>query len=461
MIPTEVHRARRNALAAAVPGPILLLGNGLRARNLQTNHLPFRQDSTFLYFTGCVNPGAAALIDGDKATLFLPEPAEDDAIWHGEGPTPGDIGAALGFDAVEGASTLLNRVPRDAKTLAVPDEDRNAFATQLTGVPLRFGEAFGDPALAQAVVQLRRAKDAHELSEMRAAAGISRQAHEAVMKATRPGTTEARLTALFQAVIASFGATEAYDTILTQRGEVLHNHAHTETIEAGRLLLLDGGAERPSGYASDVTRTWPTSGHFDPRQRAAYLAVLEAQTAAIAQCRVGTPYRDVHLTAARVLARFLRDERLLKIDPDEAVEIGAHALFFPHGVGHLIGLDVHDLKQFGDLGAYPAGVGRSTQFGLSYLRLNLPLERDWVVTVEPGFYVVPAILRDAALVTRFKHAVDFDVAQRWVGFGGIRIEDDIRVTDDAPENLSAAIPKSIAELEALVGRGPTAEDRLW
>jgi Xaa-Pro aminopeptidase len=186
--------------------------------------------------------------------------------------------------------------------------------------------------------------------------------------------------------------------------------------------------------------------------------VLAAQAAAIARCVPGTPYRAVHDAAAKVLATWLRDERLLYGDVDGLVADGAHAVFFPHGTGHLLGLDVHDLEHFGDRPAYPPGVGRPDPFGTCFLRLNLPLEEDWVVTVEPGFYVVPPILADAALRARFAGRVDFDAAAGWVGFGGIRIEDDVRVAA-VPEVLTAGIPKDPATLEDLVGAGPTAEQR--
>ena len=217
--------------------------------------------------------------------------------------------------------------------------------------------------------------------------------------------------------------------------------------------VVNGGGETGSGYGVDITRTWPVGGTFSPRQRAAYAAVLEAEKAAIARCRVGTPYREIHDTASLVLARFLADEGLLRVAPETAVEIGAHAIFFPHGVGHLLGLDVHDLENFGDLAAYPHGVARSEQFGTCYLRLNLPLEAGWVVTIEPGFYVVPAILADPVLNERFRDAVDFGKAARWIGFGGIRIEDDIAVTAGEPENLTAAVVKEIDAVQDLTGSG--------
>ncbi|MDP6935608.1 MAG: M24 family metallopeptidase, partial [Myxococcota bacterium] len=220
---------------------------------------------------------------------------------------------------------------------------------------------------------------------------------------------------------------------------------------AGDLLLLDGGAEAASGFATDVTRTWPVSGCFDPRQKAVYEAVLASQQAGIDHCRAGVRYREVHDVSSRVLAEFLRSEGLLRCDADTSIETGAHAVFFPHGVGHLIGLDVHDLEAFGDQATYAPGRARSPLFGTGYLRLDLDLEPGMVVTVEPGFYVVPAILEDRALQSRLGDLVDFERARSWLGFGGIRIEDDVAVTPGAPEILTGSIPRSIEDVEAAVG----------
>ncbi len=461
MLRPHVFAERRRRLASRVEGPILLLGNGLRARNLPMNKLPFRQDSTFLYFTGCDRPEAAALLEGGRCELFLPEPEPDDALWHGEAPSLEQLGRDLGIDRVSPASELATRVRgQRPRTLAVADEGRNALGAELCGGPLAFGRHHGDDALVDAVIALRRPKAPEELAEIREAARVTALAYRAVMAGTRPGSTELGLVTLFEAVLRLNGLGTGYDTILTQAGEVLHHHGHDQPLAAGRLLLLDGGGELPSGYGVDITRTWPVSGAFEPRQRSAYEAVLEAQRASIDLCRAGTPYRQVHDRSCAVLARWLADERLLRCSPEVALERHAHALFFPHGVGHLLGLDVHDLENFGDRPAYPPGASRPEPFGTRNLRLDLPLEEGWVVTVEPGFYVVPAILRDRALRERFADVVDLEAAERWIGFGGIRIEDDVLVTAGEPEVLTAAVPKAARELEAVVGAGPTPEQRL-
>jgi Xaa-Pro aminopeptidase len=419
------------------------------------NELPFRQDSTFLYFTGCTLPDAYAWLDHDGCTLFLPEPADDDDLWHGHVDDLETQRQRYGVEHVAPVSTLSERLLRGRpRTLAIADTSKNRQLSKWTGQPLTFGKHHGDPELVSAVIAMRRTKSAFELDEMRRAAELTAGAHRFVMAASKPGVHERALTALFEAYIAVREGTLGYATILTQRGEVLHNHAHDAALEAGRLLLLDGGAERASGYGADVTRTWPVSGRFTPRQRAAYDAVLESQQQAIAACRVGVRYREVHDTACRVLARFLLDEGLLhNISVDDAVERGAHALFFPHGIGHLLGLDVHDLENFGDLPAYPPGQGRPEPFGTRYLRLDLPLEAGWAVTIEPGFYVAPAILGHAELRERFRDVLRVDALEPWMGFGGIRIEDDVVITNGDPEVLTEGAPKDPDAVEQLVGSG--------
>lgn len=280
------------------------------------------------------------------------------------------------------------------------------------------------------------------------------------MASTHAGGHEHGLASLFEAVLALNHCVLGYGTILTQRGEILHNFKHTDPLKDGQLLLCDGGGEVDSGYGVDITRTWPVSGKFSSQQRDAYEAVLASQEAAISLCTPGRSYQDVHLEAARVLSQFLVDEQLLLGSVDEVVERGGHALFFPHGVGHHLGMDVHDLENFGDRPSYPPNTSRSSQFGLCYLRLNLPLQAGWVVTVEPGFYVIPSVLEDPKLRAKLGDMVNWDRLERWVGFGGVRIEDDILITDSTPEVLTEGVPKSVDELEALVGTLPAPETYL-
>jgi Xaa-Pro aminopeptidase len=391
------------------------------------------------------------MVDG-ASVLYLPEPAEDDALWHGAVHTIEELGAELGFSHVRPIRCLEEDTKglSQIATVAVPDLAQTLRASKLTGTPLSFGKENGDDSLIDAIIGFRRCLSEHELDEMRATAVVTEAAHRAAMAATEPGVHEQIIAATFQDVVVRNGLSLAYPSIVTVRGEVLHNFNYVNTAKAGQLLLLDGGAEAKSGYATDVTRTWPVSGRFEARQLAAYEAVLASQLSGIEKVRAGTRYRDVHMQSSLVLAQFLADEGLVKCSPEVAVESGAHALFFPHGVGHLIGLDVHDLENFGDRASYPPGRSRSNQFGTGYLRLDLDLEEGMVVTVEPGFYVVPAILEDPSLRSQFTDLVDFEQAAKWTGFGGIRIEDDVAVTSDAPEVITGSIPKAVDDILAAV-----------
>lgn len=460
--------ARRRALTLAVGAPILLGNNGTRVRNLPINALPFRADSSFLYFTGCTEPGGFALIHEGHCTLFLHPPEPGDELWHGDVESLEARRVRLGVDAVRPLAELdLVCEPHRGRltALAVPDSAVTARLSLLTGRALSYPASPGADGLVDAVIRRRRTRDPWELDEMRAAAGHAEAGHRAAMGATRVGGHEREIAALFDAVLAARGVGTSYHSIVTVRGEILHNPDYRNPLAEGDLLLLDGGAETESGYASDVTRTWPVNGRFNARQREMYELVLRANMAGIAMCRVGTRYADIHWAATRVLAEGLRDAGLLRGTVDTLVEAGAVGVFFPHGVGHLIGLDVHDLENFGDRPAFAPGRSRPSQFGARYLRMDLDLEANLVVTIEPGFYVVPAILHDAELRARFAKSVDFDAAERWIGFGGIRIEDDVRVrpADEAggdPEVLTASIPKSVNELESLVGAGLSARERL-
>ncbi len=463
MLDPTTYARRRALLMEALPHPILLVGHRQRPRNLPSNPLPFRQDSSFLFLSGCDRPGCALLLEGGRTTLFAPEPGEDDALWHGPTEDLGDLRRRYGVEEVRPVDDLEAACAPHAgalRTIAVADAGATALASRLAGIPLRYGSADGHEDLIDALITLRRTKSDEEIAEHRAAAAVTAEAFALAMAATRPGGHERAIAALFDAALAARGCTGGYPSIVTVRGEILHNVHYSNPLRDGELLLLDGGAERPSGYGVDVTRTWPVTGRFTHRQRAAYEAVLTAQRVAIGMCRPGVRYRDVHLTASRVLARWLVDEGLLTCDVETAVDTGAHALFFPHGVGHLLGLDVHDLENFGDRAAYAPGRGRSDQLGLASLRLDMDLAPGFLVTVEPGFYAVPTILNRPAFRRRFAGLVDFDRASTWLGTGGIRIEDDVLVTEGEPEVLTEAIPKDPGAVEAAVGFGPDALARL-
>lgn len=429
-------RRRNQVMTSLGSVPLLVQAGTTLARNYPANAYPFRASSHFLYLTGLSLPDAALLLYQGQSLLFVEPAAADDELWHGPRPSWQEWQAQSGVDAIHSLSelpTMLKKLPTYAM------------------LPLRKPMHAEDEVGLQAILQARRIHDDAAIQEMRRAIAVSHQAHVAGMQATRPGVTEAVVRAAMEHTIQAADFTTAYQSIVTVHGEVLHNHHYTHTCQAGDLLLADVGAESDTGWASDITRTWPVSGVFSPTQRDAYELVLQAQQEAIAMVRPGVRYREIHLTACRVLAQGLCDLGILQGRADDLVERGAHALFFPHGVGHLLGLDVHDMEDLGETRvAYAPGRHRSTQFGLSYLRLDLDVQPGMAFTIEPGLYFVPAILHNPALTEPFHKDVHWDRLAHFADVRGIRIEDNILVTPQGHEVLSAAIPKQTKDVEQIV-----------
>ena len=462
------HKNRRKAFLASIDSPVLLMAGGWISRNYPANWSPFRADSTFLFFFPNPEPNAAALFDpkDGSVTLFLDERTPEDALWHGPVPSFADLQKGLGVTKIEKRSDLRTVIAkkcgkRPVRTVAIADPRATAEATAITGESLDFYSAakVADADLLVAIAKLRNHKEPDELAEMRLAAAVTREAHTVAMARTRAGIYEQELVGHVEGTFARHGCVPAYNTILSVRGEVLHNHAHDNLLMETDIVLLDAGAERASGYCADVTRAWPVSGRFSAEARDVYDIVLAAEEAAIDAVKPGVRYRDIHMLASCVLADGLVQMKLMKGKADDLVASGSHAMFFPHGTGHLLGLDVHDMEAFGDLIAYGKGRKRSDQFGTAYLRLDLDLEPGMCFTIEPGIYFVPAILHDPKFRKQFKGQVDFARAEQFLtmngkrGFGGIRIEDDVLCTASGHEVLTAAVPKQRVAVEALVGSG--------
>lgn len=462
--PASVFVRRRAALRGRLGDvPALVVAGGMRARNYPANVFPYRADSHFLYLTGAAIPDAALLLHGDRAELFVPPKDEDDPLWHGPTPGPEAFAAAIGVDAVRSREELPAAIAalgggKAVATLPSIDPITRVDQCRLLGRTWPADEAPGvgrldplDLRLADAMIELRLAHDEAALAMMRRATLGTTAAHLAGMAATRPGRTEHEVRAAMEREFIARGMTPAYNSIVTVHGEVLHNNDYDGTLHERDMVLADVGGEL-EGWATDVTRTWPVSGRFSPTQRALYDIVLQSNLDAIAKVRPGARYRDIHLAAALTLARGLVDEGLLRGDPESLVERGAHAIFFPHGVGHLLGLDVHDMEDLGDRAGYAPGRPRSSQFGLGYLRLDRDLAPGMVVTIEPGIYLVPAILERQALVGPLVADGAFDPAAvaRFADVRGIRIEDDVLCTTTEPEVLTVAIPKQASAVESAV-----------
>jgi len=438
-------RQRRERLAAQIDFPVMFWSGRPQARNFPANTYPFRANSHFLYFAGKSLINAAIRLDGTRLTLFMAEASPEAVLWHGPMPTREAIATEIGADAAYPLSELPN-FAQGVATLTVQDTTTAAEQLQLRGTI----QPSLDKQLAAAVVAVRLRHDRAAIAEIRKAAAVSVQAHRAGMAATMPGKTAALVRAAMEAKILAQDMTCAYNSIVTVQGEVLHNEVYHHVLHPGDLLLADVGAEAATGWASDITRTWPVTGQFSPTQRAVYDIVQAAHDACIAMAQPGVEYRDVHLLACRVMAEGLVDLGILKGAPDDLVEQDAHALFFPHGVGHLLGLDVHDMEDLGDLAGYGAERHRSDRFGLAFLRLDRPLQAGMVVTIEPGFYQVPGILQDPSRRDCYQTVVNWERLAQFQDVRGIRIEDDVLITSSGTEVLTAALPHTATAVEAMV-----------
>jgi len=446
----EAFEKRRAALGARLGNrPALIAAGGTRPRNYAANIYPYRASSHFLYLFGMPLRDAVSFYDGGAWTLFLPERDPDATLWEGPSASFDQIAAQTGCQVRTLARLPANIRGRAVATLPAPDLETCAQQSRLLNREIRRG-VFDvlDAPLADAMIDIRLRHDDAAVAELRIAADVTRHAHHAGMRATRPGIPESMVCAAMEAEITGRGMNVAYGSIVTAHGEVLHNEQHQNVLADGDMLLADVGAESPGGWAGDVTRTWPVSGRFSTQQRELYSVVLEAQRQAIAAVGPGARYRNIHLLACQALAGGLVDLGLLRGNPIELVADGVLALLFPHGVGHLLGLDVHDMEDLGDRAGYAPGRQRSTEFGLKNLRLDRDLTPGMAVTIEPGLYFVPAILEDPQLMKKAAGRIDQDKLARYASVRGIRIEDDVLVTATGAEVLTAAIPKSVDAVEA-------------
>jgi Xaa-Pro aminopeptidase len=448
-VPIAALRARRERLAAKLASPALFVSGLARPRNYRANRYPFRAESHFLYFVGRPLEGAALVVRPEGSTLYAEPPDPEEALWTGPQPTLERLSEELGIEVRPLAELAL-----DAPTATLPSADFDTAFLQSELVGRDIEPASGpelediDRALADAVIELRLLHDEAAVAQMRAASRVTDAAHRAGMRATRPGVREAEVVAAMDAEIVRAGCVHAYLPIVTRQGEILHDERHDRLLEPNDLLLADVGAETPGGWASDVTRTWPVNGKYSPTQRALYEAVLAAQLAAIARVRPGVRYLDVHRTAGKKLLEGLIALGIFRGELEDLYARGAAALFFPHGIGHLLGLDVHDMEDLGDRAGYAPGRARSQNFGDRYLRLDRDLAAGMIVTIEPGYYRIPYLLERPEEVGELEAALDRDVLARFADVRGIRIEDDVLVTPAGAEVLTASIPKTPADVEA-------------
>ncbi len=462
MFDASTYIDRRTDLAGRLgSGIALFLGNDESAMNYRGNPYPFRQDSSFLYYWGLSGPGLAGVldVDEDRSLLFGKDPTIEDMVWEGPLPRLADRGALSGVSETRSVAALADTLARAAgkgRHIHFLPQYRAETQAKLEGLlflkPATATEMVS-AQLTRAVIEQRLEKEPQEIAEINRALDVSYDMHTYAMRTARPGHIEREVAGAVEGIANAGGGRLAFPIIFSRHGEILHNHSYNNELLEGDLVVLDSGASSPKGYASDITRSIPVSGTFTERQKAIYQLVLDAQLRAIDAMKPGVSFKDIHLLAARSIAADLKALGLMKGDTDDAVAAGAHALFFPHGLGHHMGLDVHDLEGLGeDLVGYDDETQRSPQFGLCYLRMGRRLKPGYVLTVEPGCYFIGPLIDHWKAEGRHTEFINYEALKAWRGFGGVRIEDDVLVTDDGHLVLGKPIPKSVALVEAACAR---------
>ncbi|MBC6996461.1 Xaa-Pro aminopeptidase [Neolewinella lacunae] len=439
MFSAATYTERRRQLASALPsGLIFLPGNGEAPMNYTDNVYPFRQDSNFRYFAGHNLPDLALTIDAGTGAsrLWGNDISLDHVVWMGEQPSVADLAADCGAErggTLDELSALLKKHATEVHFLPPYRADRKLYLAEHLGAAAGASEA-----LVRAVIAQRSVKSSAELDEMELAVTTSLRMHAAAEAHAAPGQLEAEVAGLIEGIAISAGGRLSYPAIVTRNGHVLHNHYHGNVLRPGDLLLIDAGAETPSGYAGDLTRTFAVGKPMTEQQREIYDLVHATRIASIAALRPGITYRAVHDAAGRQIAAGLKDLGLMQGDPAEAAAAGAHALFMPHGLGHMIGLDVHDIEDLGeDLVGYDENHRRSTQFGTRSLRLGKELREGYVLTVEPGIYFIPALIDRWRAEGTCAAFINFAALEAYRDFGGIRLEDNVAITEQGHRVLGA------------------------
>ncbi|MBS4057593.1 MAG: aminopeptidase P family protein [Bacteroidales bacterium] len=466
MFAKEVYSERRNRLKKEIHSGIgLFPANQEAAFNYPANTYSYRQDSHFSYFFGINHPGFFGLIDFESGEEFLfgNDFELDDIIWMGPQPSVVDQAARVGIDKTRPYADIASHVTaalqkgRMVHYLPPYRGETIIELAKLLGEPVNEIRADASIDLIKAVVKLKEIKDALEVAEIEKAVDIAWLMHTTAMKMAKPGMIEQEIAGTIEGIALSHGGPVSFPVILSVDGQTLHNHNHGNVLKAGRMLVVDGGTETSTLYASDITRTVPVGGKFNQRQKEIYEIVLKANTETIKATKPGIEYREMHMLAARTIAEGLKGLGLMKGNVDDAVAAGAHTLFFPHGLGHMMGMDVHDLEGVGENHVgYDEHTKRATQFGTAYLRLGKKLKPGFVLTNEPGIYFIPALIDKFRSEGQFKDFVNYDKVETYKDFGGIRIEDDVLVTDKGHRVLGKPIPKTVAEVEETA-----AQSREW
>ena len=458
MFSTKTYVQRRKQLKETMKsGLLLFLGNEESPMNYSGNQYHFRQDSTFLYYFGLDLPNLAAVvdIDNDREIIFGDDFGVDDIVWMGPQPKVNDLAAQIGVAETQPMADLQKVIIE-----AIGKADIHYLPPYRAEQTLKLGEIFGvipswvkkyvSVSLIKAVVEQRNVKSAEEIEQIEQALEVAYEMQTTAMKMARPGMRESEVSGTLEGIALRKGAGVSFPIIFSINGQTLHNHYHGNVMQDGDMAVNDSGAESRLHYAADITRTIPVGKKFTEKQKAIYRIVLKANMNAIDAIKPGISYREVHLATAKVIASGLKELGFMKGDLDEAVKQGAQALFFPHGLGHMLGLDVHDLENLGEnYVGYDKTIQRSEQFGLAYLRMARELKPGYVMTVEPGIYFIPELIDQWKAGKKFEEFIDYEKVESYRGFGGIRIEDNVLVTESGHRVLGKPIPKTIEEIEAL------------
>lgn len=454
MFSKQIYTDRRNALRANFKSGILFfIGNDEVGMNYEDNTFRFRQDSTFLYYFGINKPGLFAIMDIENGNdyIFGDDFTIDSIVWMGPQPTVREMAAQVGVEntgTVVELSELLYRVQRGSIQYLPPYRSEHYIKLmRFLGIsPAEANSKVSVPFIT-AVGEQRNVKSEEEIAELEHAVSVTAEMHQAAMRYAQPGMIEAQVAAKVHEVALARGGDISFPIIATINGQTLHNHYHGNTISEGQLFLLDAGYETPLGYAGDMSSTFPVGKTFTDVQKEIYEITLRAHNGVINMLKPGVHFRDVHLHAARIIFDGLKDFGFTKGNTSDAIENGAHALFFPCGTGHLMGLDVHDMENLGEQYVGYCGVPKSKQFGLKSLRLGRELKPGFVLTIEPGIYFIPELIdlwQQSGINSDY---INFDKVNQYRNFGGIRNEEDILITETGHRILGKPLAKSIEDVE--------------
>ena len=454
-----VYVNRRAVLKKNVAnGLILFLGNEESSMNYTDNWYPFRQDSNFLYYFGLNTAGLAAIIDADSGeeTIFGNELTIDDIVWTGPLPTVSEMAAEVGVTKTAPYNSIVAVIAKAISGgrnihITPPYRPENKIRlAALTGSSVQSLSEFVSVPLIKAIISQRSYKEACEVTEMDKASAISAEMHLAGMRFARPGMKEYEVMAKVKEVAYAHNASLSFNPIVTIHGETLHNLYSGNTLEEGQMVLCDAGAANDMNYAGDLTTTYPVGKKFSTKQKDVYNIVLHAHHTAVAMLKPGVLFKDVYLTAAQKIVEGMQSLGVMKGDAAEAVAAGAHAMFFQCGLGHMIGLDVHDMEDLGEpYVGYTDTLKKSTQFGMKSLRLGRALEPGFTLTVEPGIYLIPQLIDKWKAEQKFMEYINYTALEGYRDFSGIRVEEDYLITESGYKLLGKKLPMTVEEVEAV------------